>query len=94
MTLLKEIAGGINETEIQEYRFNVVLRTKVGGFKMYLQTNVNAVSKNDAIQTVSGLLEKAKEDFRGVMKQRWSVQTITTIKPTQKMQHQQRMAKK
>ena len=94
MALLKEIAAGLNEEEIQEYRYNVVLRTKVGGFKLYLETNVNAVSKNDAIQTVSRILEKSREDFLGVMKEKWMVKTITPIKPTSKMQHQQRMINK
>ena len=94
MALLKEIAGGINETTLQEYRYNVVFRTKVGGFKLYLETNVTAVSKNDAIQTVRGLLEKARREFEGVMKQKWAVQTITPIKPTRKMLHQQRMVNK
>ena len=94
MALLKEIAGGLNETKLQEYRYNVVVRTKVGGFKLYLETNVNAVSKNDAIQTVRGLLEASQEDFKGVMKQKWAVQAITPIKPTRKMLHQRRMINK
>ncbi len=94
MALLKDIAGTVNETKIPEYRYNVVLGTKVGGFKLYLETNVTAVSKNDAIQMVRGLLEKARASFKGVMKQKWALQTITPIKPTQKMQHQRRMVNK
>ena len=61
---------------------------------MYLETNVNAVSKNDAIQTVRGLLDKARADFEGVLKQKWAVKTISIIKPTQNMEHQRRMLNK
>ena len=94
MALLKEIACGITETKLSEYRFNVVLWTKVGGLKMYLETNVNAVSKNDAIQTVRGLLDKARADYEGVLKQKWAVKTISIIKPTPNMEHQRRMVNK
>ena len=94
MATLREICEPVVESDVQEYRYNVVLGTKVGGFKLYLETNVTAVSKNDAIQLARGLLEKARASFKGVMKQKWGLQTITPIKPTQKMQHQRRMVNK
>ena len=90
MELMKAINGAVTEASVREYRYNVVLKTKVGGFKLYLETNVTAVSRNDAIQTVSGLLDKAKAEFDGVLKQQWQVHTLTPIKPAQKTQHQQR----
>ena len=94
MALLKDIAGGLTETRIQEYRYNVVLKTKVGGFKLYLETNINAVSKSDAIQTVRDHLDKVRAELDDVLKQKWAVQTVTPIKPTRKMQHQRRMVAK
>ena len=94
MALLKDIAGGLTETRIQEYRYNVVLKTKVGGFKLYLETNINAVSKSDAIQTVRDHLDKVRAELDDVLKQKWAVQTVTPIKPTRKMQHQRRVANK
>lgn len=94
MATLREICEPVAESNIQEYRYNVVLKTKVGGFNLYLETNISAVSRNDAIQTVRGHLDKVRADFEGVMKQKWAVQTITPIKPTPKMQHQQRMMNK
>ena len=94
MALLKEIAGRVTESDIQEHRFNVVLKTKVGGFKLYLETNISAVSTRDAIQTVSAHLDKARAEFSDVLRQKWAVQTVTPIKPTRKMQHQRRMMNK
>lgn len=94
MELIQEINDGLNEARLTEYRYNIVLRTKVGGFKLYLETNVTAISKNDAIQTVRGYLDRARDEFGGVLKQKWSVQTVTPIRSTRKMQHQKRMVAK
>ena len=94
MKLLKALNEAVNEATIQEHRYNVVLKTKVGGFKLYLQTNITAVSKNDAIQTVRGYLDKARAEFADVLKQKWQVHTLTPIKPTPKMRHEQRMVAK
>ncbi|MEW8563755.1 MAG: hypothetical protein AB2541_16725 [Candidatus Thiodiazotropha sp.] len=94
MELLQEINDGLNESRLKEYRYNVVLKTKVGGFNLYLETNITAVSKNDAIQMVRGYLDKARAEFDDVLTQKWSVQTITPIRPTSKMQHQKRMVAK
>ena len=91
---LREIKKPVVEAKRLEYRYNVVLKTKLGGFKLYLETNINAVSKNDAVQSVSLLLDQAKSKFEDVLRQKWVVQTITPIKPTSKMEHQQRMLNK
>ena len=91
---IKEIKKAVLETKTQEYRYNVVLKTKLGGFKLYLETNINAVSKNDAVQSVGLLLDQAKSKFEDVLRQKWVVQAITPIKPTPKMEHQQRMLNK
>jgi hypothetical protein len=91
---LREIKKPVVESETQEFRYNVVLKTKLGGFKLYLETNINAVSKNDAVQSVSRLLDQARSKFEDVLRQKWVVQAVTPIKPTSKMEHQQRMLNK
>jgi len=91
---LKDIAGGLTETRIQEYRYNVVLKAKLGGLKLYLEMNISTVSKGDAIQTVRAHLDKVRAELDDVLKQKWAVQTVTSIKPTRKMQHQKRVAAK
>jgi hypothetical protein len=94
MARLKDICGPVTEAKIQEYRYNVVLKTKVGGFKLYLETNITAVSKRDAVQTVRQLMDKARRQIDDVLMQKWAIQTVTQIKPTSKMEHQQRMMRK
>ena len=94
MELREVINGEVTESRLIEHRYNVVLKTKVGGFKLYLETNITAVSKNDAIQTVRSHLDQLRAKLEDVLKQKWYVHTITPIKPTQKMQHQRRMANK
>ncbi len=94
MTTLREISESVAESDVQEFRYNVVLKTKVGGLNLYLETNISAVSKRDAIQTVRGYLDKARAEFSDVLRQKWAVQTVTPIKPTIKMQHQRRMMNK
>ena len=58
---------------------------------MYLETNITDVSRNDAIQTVRGRLDKIRAELQDVMRQKWYVHTVTPIKPTPKMQHEQRI---
>ena len=94
MARLKDICGPVTEAKIQEYRYNVVLETKVGGFKMYLETNITAVSKRDAVFTVRLLLDKARRQHDDVLTHKWDIQTVMQIKPTSKMEHQQRMMRK
>ena len=62
MATLREICEPVVESDVQEYRYNVVLKTKVGGLKLYLETNISAVSKRDAIQTVRGVWCKYSND--------------------------------
>ena len=94
MATLREICEPVVESDVQEYRYNVVLKTKVGGLELYLETNISAVSKRDAIQIVRGHLDKVRTQFEDVLRQKWAVQTVTPIKPTRKMQHQRRMMTK
>ena len=94
MARLSEICGVISGADIQEYRYNIVLKTKVGGFKLYLETNINGVSKRDAIQTIKWHLDKVRKQIDDVLRQEWAVHTVTPIKPTRKMEHQRRMMRK
>ena len=70
---LREIKKPVVEAKTLEHRYNVVLKTKLGGFKLYLETNINAVSKNDAVQSVSRLLDEAKSKFEDVLRHKWVV---------------------
>ena len=94
MATLKEIYGEVNESKVVEYRYNVVLKTQLLGFKMYLETNVNGVTKADVVQKVRRHLDGMKDDFRDVLQQNWNVSTITPIKPSPQAQHVQRMKNK
>ena len=94
MAKLSEICGDITESKVNEYRYNVVLKTQLLNFKMCLETNVNGVSKADVVQKVRRLIDEMKDDFRDVLLQQWNVATVTPIKPSSKAQHYNRMNNK
>ena len=94
MALLKDICGEVTESSAVEYRYYVVLKTELHGFKMYLATNVTGVSKADVVQKVRHHLDEMKDDFRDVLRQQWNVSTITPIKPSEKAQQMKRMKNK
>jgi len=94
MALLKDICGGVTESQVVEYRYYVALKTDLPGFKLTLATNVTAVSKADAVQKVRHHLGEVKEDFRDVLRQQWEISTITPIKPSGKAQQAKRMKNK
>ena len=52
MTKLSEICGEIAESKVVEYRYYVVLKTELPGFKLYLATNATGVSQADVVRTV------------------------------------------
>ncbi len=94
MARLSEICGEVTESKVLEYRYYVLLKTELPGFKLYLATNATGVSKADVVQKVRHHLEEMKDDFRDVLRQQWDVSTITPIKPSPKAQHIKRMKNK
>ncbi len=94
MALLKDICGEVTESQVVEYRYYVILKTELPGFKLYLATNATGVSKADVVQKVRHHLEEIKGDFQDVLRQQWDVSTITPIKPSEKAQHHKRMKSK
>ncbi len=94
MARLSEICGELTESKVVDYRYYVLLKTQLYGFKLYLATNVTGVSKADAVQKVRHHLEEMKDDFRDVLRQQWDVSTVTPIKPSEKAQHIKRMKNK
>ena len=94
MTKLSEICGEILESKVVEYRYYVVLKTELPGFKLYLATNATGVSQADVVQTVRHHLEEVKDDFQGVMRQQWDVSTVTPLRPSEKAQQAKRLKNK
>ena len=94
MTKLSEICGEITEAKVVPYRYYVVLKTELPGFKLYLATNATGVSQADVVQTVRHHLEEVKDDFQGVMRQQWDVATVTPIRPSEKAQQLKRLKNK
>ncbi len=94
MALLKDICIEVTESKVVEYRYNVILKSQLLGFKMYLETNVNGVSKADVVQKVRRHLNEMKEEFHDVLQHQWNVATVTPIKPSPQAQHVQRMKNK
>ena len=94
MALLKDICGEVTESKVVEYRYYVVLKTELPGFKLYLATNATGVSQADVVQTVCHHLEEVKDDFQGVMRQQWDVSTVTPIRRSEKAQQMKRMKNK
>ena len=94
MTTLKEICGAVNESHVMEYRYNVILKSELGGFKLFMETNINGISKADVVQKVRHHLDKMREQYGDVLTQKWTVHTITPIKPSQKSEHLRRMKNK
>ncbi len=94
MARLSEICIGVTESKVVEYRYNVVLKSQLLNFKMYLETNATGVSKADVVQKVRHHLNEMKEEFHDVLQHEWNVSTITPIKPSEQAQHYKRMKKK
>jgi len=94
MARLSEICGEVTESKVVEYRYNVILKSELLNFKMYLETNVTGVSQADAVQKVRHHLNEMKAEFHDVLRHKWNISTVTPIKPSGKAQHYKRMKNK